>query len=112
MGRMLSAILRESSGLGSDRGLTLMYECPGCGGPHMVEIEKPNRWGSKWSWNGDVHAPTFHPSVNVASGNPALQCHHFVVDGKINFCGDCHHDLKGAQEVLIPPWNSNMGSGN
>ena len=99
-----------------DRRLT--FRCPGCGELHAVRIggEHPC-----WSWNGSYDKPTFQPSVlvtgverlteaeysKVLAGGLVeprpLVCHSFVVDGQIQFLGDCTHAQAG-QTVPLPRW--------
>ena len=63
------------------------FECPGCGYGHAYD--------KRWSFNGNVDRPTFSPSLLVNANTPgAKRCHLFVTDGKIQFCGDCDHDLR------------------
>lgn len=107
---------------------TVWFFCPGCDGPHRIGISGSS--GPVWSWNGSGDKPTFQPSVLVtwtepaALGNPDLLqsqiadkqagkidkipqadkvCHSFVTDGRIQFLGDCTHQLAG-QTVDLPPW--------
>lgn len=118
----LSPILRNAT----DGRLT--WWCPGCDGPHQVAVGEGA--GPRWGWNGDASRPTFTPSVLVTWREPAalrdmelLQkqladraaglidripqadkvCHSFVVDGAMQFLGDCTHALAG-QTVPIPEW--------
>ena len=77
----------------------LRYRCPGCKNDHSVPAKR-------WHWNGSVDAPTFSPSVRhfyirPKDGADVTICHYNVIDGKIAFCGDCQHDLKG-QTVELP----------
>ena len=61
--------------------------------------------GPRWGFNGNVDAPTFTPSVLVRyswSDGPRV-CHSFVTDGRIQFLGDCTHNLAG-QTVDLPDW--------
>ncbi len=82
--------------------------CPGCEGMHYIAVEKPLSNGAKWAFNGDIEKPTFSPSVNIkVPGSVAEeivpeQCHYFITDGQIRFCGDCTHGLSG-QTVPLPP---------
>jgi hypothetical protein len=72
--------------------------CPGCKMLHRINVNAPNEnTGARWSWNGDVDRPTFHPSVNISNG----QCHYFIRDGMIEFCTDTRHSLSG-QTVPLP----------
>lgn len=104
---LLSTILRNSS----DNGLT--WWCPGCDGAH--HIKHGEGAGPRWGWNGDAEKPTFTPSVLVTyQANPKASdefkewrteriCHSFVVDGAMQFLGDCTHALAG-KTVPIPAW--------
>ena len=74
--------------------------CPGCREIHQIAVEQPFRNGARWTYDGNAEAPTFSPSINVGPGTK-LQCHYFIRSGRIEFCGDCHHDLKG-QTVDLP----------
>ncbi len=97
MGR-LSARLRNTKGGG------IAFFCPGCDDVHVVRITSET--GSNWGYNGDPEKPTFTPSVLVtAHANPNAPedsqwrkdriCHSFVTGGRIQFLGDCTHDLAG-----------------
>ena len=116
MGEALSPILRRIT------ETKMAIRCPGCGCSHNID-HGPGGWG----WNGSVERPTFHPSLLVRQGHhipnsppgcwctynaahpdePAPfkcgVCHSFIVDGKIQFLGDCTHALAG-QTVPLPPW--------
>lgn len=121
---LLSPILRNAA------GGRLVWWCPGCDEAHAIQTGEGQ--GPRWSWNGDAERPTFTPSVLVRSGhhadgtdpstcficqecreNPSddhrgfkcYVCHSFVVDGAMQFLGDCTHALAG-QTVPIPPWPS------
>lgn len=109
----LSPILRSVEGGG------LMFWCPGCDGAHMVMVG--NATGPRWSYNGDPVRPTFTPSLKVEYNGPdagqdqgdghrapPAVCHSFVVEGRIQFLGDCTHALAG-QTVDIPDWNRGDG---
>jgi hypothetical protein len=79
----------------------VIIECPACGHWHVFD--------ERWSFNGDLEKPTFNPSMLVNGGadmekyinehNP--RCHSFVTDGRIQFLGDCSHNMKG-QTVELP----------
>lgn len=71
------------------------FFCPGCECDHGVWV-KP--WhGPTWSFNGDMNAPTFTPSlmVKIPSSNGMDVCHSFITDGKIKYLSDCTHRLRG-----------------
>lgn len=109
----------------------LLFFCPGCRGAHTIRTVGPSVWG----WNGDIHKPTFTPSVLVtgvdftpagqadldawhAVGCPPLDgkkfdsaptvCHSFVTDGMIQFLADCTHALAG-QTVELADWPERHG---
>lgn len=102
------AILAEASD-----GQRVLFRCPGCEDNHQVHV-------GTWSWNGDLEHPTFSPSLlvggvqwapgegfhkpshDVAPGSPIV-CHSFVTDGRIQFLGDCTHELAGST-VDLPAW--------
>lgn len=102
---MISKVLRLAADSNGHR--QLLYWCPGCEGAHGVAIDAPNNQGAKWTWNNNRDKPTFSPSVHANAGHadPRFdQCHHFVVDGNIQFLGDCTHALAG-QTVPMEGWN-------
>lgn len=81
-----------------------MFHCPGCHTLHRIQTDKNHK--PCWDWNGDVDNPTINPSILVRwsrEGKKDQRCHSFVKDGKIQFLGDCTHDLKN-QTVEIPDW--------
>ena len=75
-------------------------DCPACEDPHVL---------SGWTFNGDEERPTFSPSLLVkyngpdadTNGAPAAVCHSFIVDGRIQYLGDCTHKFAG-QTVDLP----------
>lgn len=110
----VSAKLRRSA----DGRIT--YWCQGCDEPHRIN--------SGWSFDGNVDAPTFHPSVLVTSGHYApgwtgpqcwctynvdhpdcdfecSRCHTFIRGGMVEFLSDCTHALAGQTLPLpdLPP---------
>jgi len=92
--------------------------CPACQCGHVFNTtpQNPNGMGGfkdVWTFNGDFENPTFRASMlvtgtqelteeeyqRVMSGEkipkrPTI-CHSFVTDGKIEFLGDCTHNLAG-----------------
>lgn len=75
---------------------------------HTIAVDKPQENGSKWAWNNNTIAPTFHPSINIShAADPevkveAMRCHYFIDHGFIQYCGDCTHALKGVT-MRLPP---------
>lgn len=110
----LSPILRSTE----DNGLA--FWCPGCNQAHQIKHGL-----GRWTWNGHVDKPTFTPSVLVQGTKLVLDadgqwtggweldangdtiptvCHSYIVDGRIQFLGDCTHALAG-QTHDLPAWS-------
>ena len=99
----------------SNGATCLNFYCPGCKRVHSVNFNPDHLW----NFNGDIDKPTLSPSVLVSyrhpkgysNDNPAPVgfngeyvtdiCHSFVTDGRMQFLGDCTHDLAG-QTVELP----------
>lgn len=83
-----------------DDGVTVgyMFECRGCKLGHAVHI-KPhkNDLGASWTFDGNLDAPTFSPSIlsKVEAPHKMMICHLFVRGGRIEYLGDCTHELAG-----------------
>ena len=73
------------------------HYCPGCRDFHYFHTAYKNRSDASWTFDGNMEQPTFHPSMNIGPS----YCHYWLRNGKIEFLGDCHHELKG-QTVDIP----------
>jgi len=73
-----------------------LYRCPGCGYEHAFS-------SSVHKYNGDVDKPTITPSLLHSNPQNYRTCHSFITDGKIQFLGDCWHELKG-QTVELPDY--------
>jgi hypothetical protein len=75
----------------------LYFHCPGCGSAHGVWITPPHEGGPKWDFNGDMEKPTFTPSIKVeySTSDKMHICHSIITDGKIQYLGDCTHELAG-----------------
>ena len=94
-----------AKGFISSDGSHFVFICPGCGFGHALWIKQPEGMGDKkypiWSFNGDLNRPTFSPSLLVrgvknAENDPTPRhCHSYIRDGKIEFQGDCTHELAG-----------------
>jgi hypothetical protein len=85
--------------------LQYWFFCPGCKRSHAFTVGPPKRGPEdpRWEFNGDFDKPTFKPSLLCNKDYPESRCHSFVTDGKIEFLGDCWHELKG-QTVEVPEW--------
>ena len=76
-----------------------MIFCPACKCGHRFEK-------GRWTFDGNYESPTFAPSMLVwwdeGPGRVLRRCHSFVRNGRIEFLGDCLHDMKGTT-VELPP---------
>ena len=61
----------------------------------------PTSGNTAWAFNGNLESPTFSPSVKH-SWPSGKQCHYFINDGRIDFCGDSTHALAGQTVPLLP----------
>lgn len=92
-----------------------LHWCPACNEAHMIAVEHANSNGAKWTFDGNMEAPTFAPSVlikigpfpTVPVGRPdagmTKVCHYFIRQGNIEFCSDCTHELAG-KTVPLPDY--------
>lgn len=100
--------------VGSAEGYTaggLAHWCPGCEEMHQFALDGKNSSGAQWTWDGNVEAPSFSPSMNIRTNAPdhphyqpdacSSVCHYFVRAGRIEYLGDCTHAMKG-QTVPLP----------
>ena len=73
-----------------------IHWCEGCEQIHLV----PDFEGKpRWVFNGNFEKPTLTPSV-LQGPETSTVCHYFIRDGEIDYCGDCHHVLKGSKHLL------------
>ena len=79
-------------------GSRFYINCPACKERHCMD-------NKTWKYNNDPEKPTFTPSLLVKSVKDnhagSYRCHSFITDGKIHFCNDCTHELKGKTVDLI-----------
>lgn len=74
-------------------GVAYIFFCRGCQQTHTYEV----LWNGKgWKFNGDMKKPSFSPSLQYGD------CHLFLVDGVIEYCGDSRHHLRGKKVPLEP----------
>lgn len=83
-----------------DFGLILLHWCPACDCAHVFNVEKPLPNGAVWSWDSNLKAPSFHPSMHIVG-----LCHYWLRNGVLEFCPDSQHALAGQTVPLpdIPP---------
>lgn len=89
-----------------------VHRCPGCASMpdrasvHVITTENPYPNGACWTFDGNLDAPTFSPSVRVGS-REGTECHYFIKAGCIEYCSDSAHALAG-QTVPMEPFNHDM----
>lgn len=105
----ISKVLRDAVDGNGDTHLH--YRCQGCNTVHGVKVTGAGAWG----WNGNAEKPTFTPSVLVTfqavpdaderfkEWRTERRCHTFITDGRVQFLGDCTHELAG-QTLDLPEW--------
>ena len=73
------------------------FECPGCKRHHVLPVGEGCK--NKWNFNNNLERPTLHPSIlatwDYGPNRIKNICHSYVTDGKIQFLGDCTHELSG-----------------
>lgn len=90
----------------------LAHWCPACDSGHEINVGGVNSSGARWAFNGNAQCPTFSPSINLKINTPDMGadyqpdiastvCHYFISGGKIQYCADCTHELRG-QTVDLP----------
>lgn len=92
------------------------FWCPGCEDYHIVHVNgKKNGSGATWKFDMNLDRPTFSPSINLRTGIYAdanwippnqqehwsVICHSFVREGRIEYCGDSTHSMRG-KTVELP----------
>ena len=78
---------------------TVLFYCPACKCVHPFDLDR-------WTFNGDVERPTFSPSLRVLNPtDTTTTCHLFVRDGRIEYCGDCPHEMAG-KTVDMVDWDT------
>jgi hypothetical protein len=95
----VSKVLRSFDHGPGDRGFA--HYCLPCGGAHRIWTEGK----LIWTFNGNVDAPTFSPSLKHTRrfGGVFMRiCHYFIEDGLIKYQADCTHELAGQTVEMSP----------
>ncbi len=89
----------------SDGSEGVMFYCHGCKMSHMPIVKAGHYHTKVCQWNGSLDKPTFKPSIKVQYPWKGIEqlCHSYVTDGKIQYLGDCTHELKG-QTIELEPY--------
>lgn len=61
-----------------------LFKCPACECMHSVDVGDVPNGDPRWTFDGNLEAPTFFPSVKYLRSG----CHFFVRAGVIEFCSD------------------------
>ena len=70
------------------------FYCPGCKHSHAFT--------DSWGFNGDMEKPTVQHSIGVHYPDAnIMDCHSFIRDGKIEYCGDSKHALASQTVDMI-----------
>lgn len=85
----------------SDGRRLLEFFCLGCRFYHAFTVERSVEGsGPLWTWNGSMDKPTFEPSLLV-NGSTEKRCHLYVRNGRIEYLGDCWHELRGQTVDMV-----------
>lgn len=100
--KMAKIIIIESNG----KSVGYCFKCPACGFLHKFCTADAHTEGwPVWTLTGTPEKPTIRDSILVkedfGENHESRQCHSFVTDGQISFCGDCTHSMAG-QTVPLP----------
>jgi hypothetical protein len=88
-----------------------LFYCPGCRRCHTFTTG--SAVGPNWTFSGDLDRPTFSPSLLIFTTRPkggdtanpederVTLCHLFVRGGKIEYCGDSPHELRGQTVDMV-----------
>jgi len=98
--RLSSKLVRHEH----EGSVTIYHWCTACSCCHGFQVPR-------WSFNGDIEAPTFHPSMRLSvpmkmdSAEKRTICHYVLMGGVICYCSDSPHDFAGMSVPLedIPP---------
>ena len=88
---------------GGEAGESYWFWCPGCKTNHRYVIKLPTgETGPCWTFDGNLEAPTFSPSLlcnrNATPEDVKLgvhRCHLFLRKGMVEYLSDCTHELAG-----------------
>lgn len=91
----------------TDDGQRRVYvSCPGCHSIHGF-IVAAQGGGPVWTWDENLTAPTFSPSMLVTwPGVDDKRCHSFLEHGRWRFLDDTTaHALRGEHPMVpVPQW--------
>lgn len=74
-----------------------VHWCPACKTDHLFAVDQPLANGARWSFDGDLEAPSFSPSMKIewSHRGGTIRCHYFIKAGMIEYCADSTHAMAG-----------------
>jgi len=81
----------------------LAINIPGPSGLLLIPVRQVEGGPTPWQWDGNVEAPTLHPSLRTRGSDCRGDwvCHSWVRKGKVQFLADCTHPLAGRTVDLL-----------
>jgi hypothetical protein len=81
----------------------LIYNCPGCDAEHGLTLKTPAKpIGRLWRWGGSVVTPTVNPTAMYPAVADRPCCHHFMIEGVLEFLPMTTHALRGKKVAMLP----------
>lgn len=76
------------------------HYCVACKGMHNFSVKRPNYLSQRWTWNENIIAPTFFPSMHIVVRDmrkPKFMqsCHYWLRSGRVEFLRDSTHSMAG-----------------
>ncbi|MCY4495846.1 MAG: DUF6527 family protein [Rhodospirillaceae bacterium] len=80
--------------------------CPACKRAHRLITYNEADPKHQWTFDGNLEAPTFDPSLKVESGpgRPGERneiCHSYIIAGVWQFAGDSTHEMAGQHVPMV-----------
>lgn len=79
------------------------FFCPGCKREHIFWTNRDRGQSFCWHFNNDLEKPTVRASIlnDPVEAIGYKRCHLFITDGKIQYLGDCGHELAGKTVDMV-----------
>lgn len=71
-----------------------LWYCPACKCHHGGPVDR-------WTFDGNLEAPTFSPSYLCTYGSLPGRCHTFIKNGQIEYLPDCEHEYAGKTIPMV-----------
>lgn len=93
-------------GIDEPKWQTCWVWCPGCDHATAIPVAGKDGTlpakGAHWSWDGNMEAPTFDPSILQHQSGSIPQCHSYIKAGRWEFLSDSTHKLAGQTVDMVP----------